>query len=376
MMKLVGGLLLCMSTLAHAEPGKPVDLGGGLVLELSGKQLVARDGKRFVPLHEATEITEVSIDKARHTVAITTAVPESVRCSMTDLENFGFDELRAKIENRYAYLLHVKKDYKAAADGYAKAVALDPKWNIPAYNLASVRTELKDLDGAIQALAPWLKSAPYATFVQVSLDKELQPLLARPELVAIQAKKPGTAPGKFLGAAYSAELGLVAVPQSTGPFAQCDSDERIELYEVASGKEVARLPTRGVFACEELGPGAPSSSNRSKPGPADKRDPVNAAILDKLGFATVAIETSSEPQPGDEKWTLQFSKAKLGVVLKANNLNVLAGNKSFGTGTGMSKLGPSALLVEPRIAIVHTFEQGMEMCGEDPHRSITVVKLK
>lgn len=47
------------------------------------------------------------------------------------------------------------KDYKAAAAGFAQAAALDPTWNIPAYNLASAHQLLGDKPAAMAALAPW-----------------------------------------------------------------------------------------------------------------------------------------------------------------------------------------------------------------------------
>jgi hypothetical protein len=375
-MKLTLGLALALTStaaIATAEPPPSIRLDGDLVLELSGRSLVVRDGKRSTPLHDASAVTDAKVDRAKRTVTIATDVPETVRCGVGGTETFGFDELRAKIENRYAYARHVKKDYAAAAAGYAKAIALDPTWRIPAYNLAGVRTDLGDLAGAVAALAPWLKAEPIRTYLHVTDDKELRPLLARPELAAIVARQPTAPMARLRGAAYSAALGLVAVPQATGEFMQCQAITRVKLHEAATDKYVGEVPASGDGGCEQIPGGGPFFFHARSPDALLGADA--AAILGKLGFAPVAIETSAAPQGGD-KWTAYFPTAKLGVVLKDRKLNVLQGNRSLGVGDGLWKLAPSLYLPDQRLVIAHTFEQGMETCGEDPHRAITVIKLK
>ncbi len=57
--------------------------------------------------------------------------------------------LDARIANANAFALHQKKSYKLAAEGFAKAVALDPTWKIAAYNLASAHSLAGKLDDAV-----------------------------------------------------------------------------------------------------------------------------------------------------------------------------------------------------------------------------------
>ncbi len=371
-------VLLLAASVAHADG---VNLGGGLALEISGKQLVVRQGKEWAQLDYGTSIIESKIDAAKHSVTVSLEVPESVSCQMRREVTYGFDALRARIANRSAYLLHVAKDYKGAAAGYARAVALDPHWDLAAFNLASADVELKNLDGAIAALAPWLASQPIATYIQVSTDPELQPLLARPELAAIQAKTAGTAPAAFVTALYAPERGLVALRDFSSTYFSCKGTTTLHIYEIAHGREVASIiesDPSDFGPCSDDRFVAPAVVTPKAKLAA--RAALQTGILARLGFSQPKIETSD---PGTSvagkdgtKYKAIFPVSKIGIVVANNTAHVLTDNKTLGSAPASEKLATSYYLPEAHVAIVNTYRVGSETCGPDPITETAIIALQ
>lgn len=391
---LVVAVVVAHAHTAFADPVKRVDLGDGLTLSIEGGKLVVRKGKQWAPLGLGLEIDDVKLDRKHRTVDFTL---DDGQCPGFRGQSWKLDALAARAENASAYLLHVKKDFKAAADGYARAIALDGSWDIPAYNLAGALTSLHDLDGATKALASRMKDAPYATYAQVATDPELAPLLARPEVRVVLASKPGTAQlasglARQPEVLYSAERGLVAVDFSEGTAEQCGYHESYVLHELATDRVVAILPVvlDGDFAAQVCGD--PSAVALSAAGKAavGKRSANVQAILVALGFSPTTIEKSPDGTidgnsgDADTKWKVYFEKSKIGVVVKSRvgyfrsgAIHVLRGNTSLGTGTGAyAKLAASLFLVDLDAVVVNTYEPGMSTCGIDPHRAANVIKLK
>src|SRR5262249_42402743 len=133
-------------------------------------------------------------------------------CHGESKARYTFDQLESRLVNTEGFAKHLAKDDKAAAVLFEKAAKLDATWRIPAYNLASARVLLGERAAALAALAPWLAKEPVTTYVQVSQDSDLRPLLGEKALVALKAT--GTAKIDFdkaeLGYAYSPSKHLIA----------------------------------------------------------------------------------------------------------------------------------------------------------------------
>ena len=228
---------------ALADPTTSVIVGDGLAIKIEGHGdvMVSNAGHGARLASRAESLENLKVDRMAKRVELD--VDRGPGCLGEHL-SFGFAQLQARIENTDAYARHRKHDWAGAIAGYAKAIALDPTWRIPAYNRAGASVSSGDLAAGVAALAPWLASEPIATFVQVSSDPELAPLLARPELAAIRAAKPGTVtliPSRtndVIGVA--AERGLVAVSRIEAPMG-CQFDSYIELHDVATNKRVASM---------------------------------------------------------------------------------------------------------------------------------------
>jgi tetratricopeptide (TPR) repeat protein len=182
--------LVAATSIAHAEGAKRKALGHGLELVVENNAVYVVKGKVRARLEPG-----YGIESAKLVGTQVDAILDQLSCDAmaTAPSHWQLDQLEARLANAAAYGQHTKKDFKSAEAGFARAAALDPAWPIAAYNLASARQLLGDLDGAVAALAPWLKSEPLVTYIQVAGDPELAPLLARPELKALQATKRGSA---------------------------------------------------------------------------------------------------------------------------------------------------------------------------------------
>ena len=255
------------------------------------------------------------------------------RASVSHHYRWTFDHLDARLANSAAFALHQRKSYKAAAEGFAKAAAADPSWAIPAYNLASARTLMGDLDGAIGALSSRLASDPIVTYMHVSSDAELRPLLARKELIALRAKTPGTtklAADAFDGGlAYAPERGLVAVLHEEHSWGSSAFGATVEVYDIKSSKLVASTE---VVQWSETDPDCYSkgcklqASARAAIG--DRVTKVQA-MLRELGFSPIAVETATVDDGPPRKAYL--STAKLGVASADGVARVLRGNTVLAT---------------------------------------------
>lgn len=99
-------------------------------------RLYVRKGKLRTRFGAASYVASVHINAAARSVTL----EFENSCNIAYKETWTYGALEARLENTSAYQLHQTKNYKAAALGFARAAALDPTWNIPAYNLASAQT--------------------------------------------------------------------------------------------------------------------------------------------------------------------------------------------------------------------------------------------
>ncbi|MBL9019254.1 MAG: hypothetical protein JNL83_34010 [Myxococcales bacterium] len=376
-MKALGVVLLVAVTGPAAAETETRALGDGYTLLVENYGAFVVKDRRRARLGEASTIDDVKVDKKARTV---TAVLGDYSCEQSHTSTWTFGHLDARLENAAAYALHRKKDYKAAAAGFARAAAADPTWNIPAYNLASAHQLAGDRDSAVKALAPWLASAPIATYVQVTSDPELAPLLARPELTALRAAKAGTATitadGEIEGdVVISRDKGLLAVARSEASWGACSYTTELELRDLKTGALVARTPVIGWSEtspdCEEKSMGL---TRRARPVVA-KRVKALTAMLRELGFSKAKLERGSEPTLDGDKAKTSFVKARLGLVAAGGTARLLSKNTELGTARVLHSFGKAVLVDDPKLVVIWSLRPAAEGCeGSDP-TEVAVMKL-
>jgi len=393
MCPVLGSRALLLATLlapALASADKRQALGDGSELVFSEQNthqrgtLEVRKGKLRVRLVEALYLIKVVVDGEHCKVDVDI---EAYWCDSSKPEHraWTFAQLEAKLENTAAFALHTKKDYKAAALGFARASAADPTWRIPAYNLASAHTLLGNQDAAVQALSPWLTTEPVATFVQVTSDPELSPLLDRPEFVAIRAAHPGAvklgATGLEGEVAYAPTLGLLAVTRKEQSWATCAYQTNLELHDAATSSLVATTP---VVTWPETSAGCDKAFDgievRAR-GTVAKRAENLQTMLIELGFVTTNVERGSaiESVPAKGTYPKQksfFKQRKIGLVVADGTARVLAGNTELATAKVLDTLRAAVFVPETSTMIVWSLHPAAEACeGTDP-TAVTILPIK
>lgn len=368
-------LIASLASGAFADDAQQ-SLGDGYTLIVDRNGLHVVKGKRRARLVDAQSILAATVDNKTKQVDVKVS---DFSCAGESKYHWTLTHLDARIENTAAYRLHKNKDYVNAAAGFAKAVAADPGWNLAAYNLASAQQLAGDKDAATTALAPWLASAPIATYVQVTADPELAPLLERPELKAIRAALAGTATISAAGeldgkVAYSKDKGLIASTRTERSWGACVFQTELELHDAKTGSLVAHTP---IIAWSETADECDEKANRvvrrARPIVA-KRIMTLTAMLRELGF--VKVKTEKGAVTGDlRKGTARFAKAKLGVVMAGGTARILVKDTEVGTAKVLELLVDAVYVDEPRMMLLWTLRPGAEGCeGSDP-TEVAVIPL-
>jgi hypothetical protein len=324
-----------------------------------------RSGKRHATLF--TGESSVGGDVKVSSKARTVKFERMTECNGVSNEAFTFDQLEARLLNSEALALHKKKDYAAAAKGFAEAVRLDPKWVTPAYNLACAHTQLGAIAEAVAALAPWLQSAPIATYVHVAADPELRPLLSNPALTAVHSKTPGTATvtGKGLsGYAYAPDRKLVATTTSTSAYLSCASESSVTIWDATTGQEIAAA----VLVEMSDRPGDCEKNTKATTAKADQAATARAVlagqVLTNLGFSpTLPMEPSSGEQVSEGKRVVRFKAAKLGVILESGMVSVLRGTKNIARRSVHERVHGVDYLPEAQVMVTQSYRPS-DMCAE------------
>jgi hypothetical protein len=363
-------LVIVSSSFAFAENGDRQPLGDGYTLLVDNWGIYVLKGKQRAKIAPGFAILDAKVDKKAKKVAVEI---DNNDCAGTNKYTWTFGHLDARIENAAAYALHKKKDYKGSSAGFAKAVAADPTWNIAAYNLASALQLLGDKAGATKALVPWIASAPMQTYLQVTFDAELAPLLDQPELKALRVAKPGNAKvdgtGTLVGTvAYSKEKNLVAVTRSEASWGACSHTEELELRDAKTGALVAHVPSvqwsETEVECSESG----GELVKSKRPVVAARGKAFTQMLRDLGFSTTKLEKGEKGRSETSNaTTISFKKAKLGIAGNNHTARLLAKDQVLGQTTILENLESAVLVEEPRIAVLWSLRPGAEGCeGTDP----------
>ena len=180
------------------------ELPDGLVLEIEPGSVVVRRGALVAPLPvlgrsvspRALKGVVVEDDGGRSGAAglrgrLIVTIEDS--CDQKHEVSLTLANLNARIENVAALALYRQRKWADAADGFARALALDPGLDVAVTNLASAQVRGGKPDAAARTLAPLLAKAPVATYARVVSDPDLAPLLRTPEVAALRAPARGTA---------------------------------------------------------------------------------------------------------------------------------------------------------------------------------------
>jgi tetratricopeptide (TPR) repeat protein len=318
-------------------------LPDGLVLEAEPNSFrVRRDalqaplepfGPRVVPM----ALDSVDVDTDGKAAIATVADACDARRTVT----LTLASLNARLENVAALALHRQRRFAEAAEGFSRALALDPTLDVAATNRAAAELMAGKPDDALRTLAPLLARAPIATYAQVASDPELAPLLKRPALAALRAPVPGkarltiakndvTMGGKAKGAlAVSSRHRLIAAVDDAWSWALCVGEADLVLFD-ATGAEVKRMP---LFSTDDM------SNDEARDCPFKRAAKPRVAarvaaaqrVLTDLGFslaprgdeAIVSTTEAGRPQAS-------FPRAKLELVLGTDRIRLLRGGDERG----------------------------------------------
>lgn len=346
--------VLLVPALARADSAPltaPVAAFDKVSLENVGGSIVARRGAVSIRVVADSELVAPPIVDAK---ARKLKLATETLCGTPNAVELTFDGILSKLENVEAYRKHRQKKYAESKVGFAKALALDPKNRIAAINLASAQQLLGDKDAAIATLDPWLKSAPAETYVAIAQDPELAPLLPSPALVALRAKTAGNVvvkPGRFDGAAWSADKALLAVERRECGWGMGGDENclvQIELWDTKGS-------LAGVVPLQDFDESRASVTARAKAAQLALRD---------LGFK---VEKVVAGQPAGDKY--KFPGLKVGAVVSADTtqVNFLHQDTTLGSAPTLDHVHAIVWAPSAKLFVVSSGRAGREGCeGTDP----------
>jgi hypothetical protein len=372
--------LLILLVLTASASAAPKTFGDGLTITFHDHSLFvrAKDGHE-ASLGPAENLTSYTFDAAKQEVTLEL---ESRFCQYSQQAVWPLASLLARLENTPAFALHRKKDFKGALAGFKRAIAADPTWPIPAFNAASAQQLLGDKPGAIATLAPWLKQAPVATFIQIHQDPELAPLADRAEVKAIEAAQPGdvevTQKGITGGAAVSATHKLIAIMREEASWGASIFMRDIELYDV-KGAFVTKL---SLVQFDETNPDCykddPSvcelAGKAAKKKVGDRAASVQR-LLRALGFSRAKTE-GGEGSVDGAKRKVPFAAHHLGLVERDGTVRILRGDHEVAsTSLAGAKLVAALLVEDINAVVVWSRSPGAEGCEDTNPTTVQIVPI-
>lgn len=242
--------------------------------------------------------------------------------------------LESRLENGRALKLHRKKQYRAAAKGFARAVELDPNFSLAITNLASAQALMGNVRAAESTIRPLLALAPLKTYHKVWSDNELAGLRLTATLKAVKAKTVGNAALNVLGqfpsstVAYSVEKGLLAatIAEPAGG-ADCTTAASFIVVKRTTGAVVFKAPI--VTYAEAYSDSCPLNqvARPSKRKRVQQRLVVINRLLTDFGFEQ-SKGMSGQFAEGEYR-KLYISGAKLGVVIGESTIRVCRTGKKI-----------------------------------------------
>jgi hypothetical protein len=384
------------------------ELPGGLVLEVEPGSLTVRRGALAAPLPVlgravspralkgvAMESDGGSGSGGRGQLIAT--IEDS--CGQEHAVSLTLADLNARLENGAALALYRQRKWADAADGFARALALDPGLDVAVTNLASAQVRAGKPDAAARTLAPLLAKAPVATYARVVSDPDLAPLLRRPEVAALRAPARGTArltltkheatlhgsspgkspPGKSPGpgaVAVSRKYELMAAVDDEWSWGTCTGQADLLVVDFA-GAEVARLP---LFSRAEMttddSDGCPF--RRAARGKIAARAAAAQRVLADLGFSPVAGEEGAVSTSERGNPRALFARGKLGVVVGRDGIRALRGDDELGAtvNPGAEQIRAAIHLADANVVFLRWGRGGREGCEASDPQGALVLPLR
>lgn len=315
----------------HAEGNisYPATLPRGMVLEWSST-LTLRRGDVSTPLSRVG-LFGASLNEQGTVLEL---VPDTCSYSGEPLvTTFTLNMLEARLENAAALKLHRAHRYAEAAQGFRKALKLDPVYNLAAYNLASSLSRAAKPDEAVAALAPFLKRELPKTYLAILKDPELLPLLETPALRQLQAVPPGA------GLLTEPEPGWQAYSAKHGLLAALDQHRGLVIFSLRSGELLAQLAMGSVEVriscgdhyedCQRAIDKERRQATVAAKAEFMRQRPLANSLLSALGFA--AIGQREPGKPCDRACTancLYCFRSGLSVKLNDDELKVYQAGKA------------------------------------------------
>jgi hypothetical protein len=366
---------------ARADDPTPVAVTAGMQVQLArGVPVVARGGVSAplpVPADNYDAVERATVDARTRRVAIAFST-----CQGHRTVELGLDQLEARLANAAALAAHRRKDYAAAAAGFARAARLDPSFDLAATNHASALALAGKRDAAARALAPWLASNPTWTYGKVATDPELASLRRHPAVRRLCVRPRGTArldaQGGLVGVvAYSAAKQQLAYVRREASWGACNFTTKLMVFDVATGQALASWTVvdwadSNPEACDKTDPETPpilpeaAARVRARAGRLVR-------VLRDLGFSAATHEVASIDDAG-----LHFAHAGLDLAVDAahGTATLSRGGKVLGHATVPDRPQAGYYVPAARAVLVLSLRGGSEGCeGSDP-TTATIVPVR
>ncbi len=312
------GVLAASATSALADDmsGSDVrDLGGGYQLYFGKEGLRVRKGGRSAPL--AIDDSAPGATAIVGVEASASSVKLSYMPTCADVEtSYSHDQLAARLDREEGANLLRKGKHAAAQQLLARAVALDPKYDLASHDQAVALVKLGRPDDAIAVLTAKIAANPMGAYVELERDRQLASLLGRPRLAHLRAATTGTVkidPDSLSLVIARAPGGQLAFVDTLGTMASCGANVQLVLRD-EDLRELAVLPLAGMSDYDFDSPDCDAGLEPiTKAGRSRIRKRVAAAnkTLAALGFAPVEVDplkANEETRPGVR--TLRFASGR------------------------------------------------------------------
>ncbi len=363
-------------------PGIAPARANQLTVVVSNDMLRATDGNQMAPLSIiASEITKLTRSPDGRMISVdyhwlSACAPEVKR------RQFSVASLEARLLNKQALKRHRQKEYRTAAEGFARAVALDPDYEQARTNLACAQTLLNQRSAALATLAPLLKENPARIYLKILTDDDYLGIRTEPAINALKSPVPGTARlvdrvEKFT-VAYSAAKQLFASISVARSWGSLEWSACLNVHDAKTGRflfdhvvvDWGDTPADGEGGGRYLRPKQVSQ----------RRKALNQFLAD-FGFnvpQSLHIGSPIEEHANGWPTKVKFKTQKLSLVLKNNIARVIRQNKILARQkpAGGQMIERAFYLSQPPTAIYFWQIDEPEGCGiEAPVSGVEVIPL-
>jgi hypothetical protein len=336
-----------------------------LTIVLAGDGLIVRRGGARAPLPaggHALDSVKLTPDRA----AVTITVEDD--CDMPRATTITIAALQARLENAAALALHQRKRHADAALGFARAIALDPAFDLAYVNLASALAQAGKRPDAAHALVALGQRNPVWTAWRLADDPELAGVADEPALAFLRGAVPGHVDLGKMPVLVDPAGRFVAATVEEGSWGSGDGETRIEIVDVQTGAIAATIPrVLWDYMTQPMTPAIQAEIAKSK-AHAEQ-------LLDGLGFAPPAAVEAIVPNAQD-KYRGVFKRAKLGLILAEGAVRVVQNNNVLVEAPPVDGHIQAAFWVPgARLVVVYYGRAGHEGCeGTDP-QGVAVIRV-